>query len=104
MTFKSITAIALTALALPMAASAQSAGHEQLARALGVDGSQYTAAQLAKAVGYLSDDSSIARQQIAFILGEDRGNGGITFSSRSVSTVDAPVLHGTEGNPLTDDN
>ena len=68
MKLKAIAAIALTAVTLPLAASAQGAGHEQLARALGVDGANYTTAQLAKAAGYLSDDSSPARQQIAFIL------------------------------------
>ncbi len=88
MKLKAIAAIALTAVTLPLAASAQGAGHEQLARALGVDGANYTTAQLAKAAGYLSDDSSTARQQIAFILGNPAGgNDGVIFGSRSGGTA-----------------
>ena len=94
MTIKTIAAVALTALALPLAASAQSAGHEQLARSLGVEPGAYSVTQLAQIASFASEDSSTARQQIARILGQTDANDGISFGSRSVD-VGAPKDFGT---------
>lgn len=104
---KTLAALAVAATAaLPLAAQAGS-GADQLARSLGVEPGVYSLTQLSTIAGYASENSGIARQQIAFILANPEGSGsvtrGVNFGNSAAAGSVFPQDFGTENpNRLND--